>query len=51
MCREGIYPYEYMADREKFNETLLPEKEDLYNHLKIWKVLPKQIMGTQKDFV
>ena len=25
----GVYPYEYMDDWEKFNETLLPEKEDL----------------------
>ena len=26
-------PYEYMNDWEKFNETLLPEKEDFYGHL------------------
>ena len=28
-----IYPYEYMDDWEKFNETSLPEKENFYNHL------------------
>ena len=27
------YPYEYVDDWEKFNETSLPEKEDLYSHL------------------
>ena len=29
----GIYPYEYMDDCGKINETLLPEKEDFYKHL------------------
>ena len=27
MLRKVIYPYEYMDDWEKFNETSLPEKE------------------------
>ena len=31
--QKGVYPYEYMDDWEKFNETLLPEKEDFYSHL------------------
>ena len=30
---KGFYPYEYMADWEKLNETSLPEKEDFYSHL------------------
>ena len=30
--RKGIYPYEYMDNWEKFNEALLPEKEDFYSH-------------------
>ena len=33
MLREGRYPYEYMDEWEKFNETLLPEKESFYSHL------------------
>ena len=31
--RKGVYPYEYMDDWEKFNETSLPEKEDFCSHL------------------
>ena len=28
LLRKGVYPYEYMDDWEKFNETILPEKEE-----------------------
>ena len=35
MLREGVYSYEYMDDWEKFNETILPEKEELYSNLNI----------------
>ena len=27
-CIKRCYPYEYIDDWEKFNETTLPEKED-----------------------
>ena len=27
LLRKGFYPYEYMDNWEKFNETTLPEKE------------------------
>ena len=33
MLRKGIYPYEYIDDSEKFNETSLPEKDVFYSHL------------------
>ena len=33
LFRKGFYPYEYMDDSEKFNERMLPEKEDFYSHL------------------
>ena len=45
LLRKGVYPYEYMDDREKFNTKLLPEKEDFYSQLNILLVL---ITSTQK---
>ena len=30
---KGVYPYEYIDDWEKLNETSLPEKEDFYNQI------------------
>ena len=31
--QKGVYPCEYKDDWVKFNETLLPEKEDFYSRL------------------
>ena len=33
LLQKGVYPFEYMDDWEKFNETKLPEKEHFYSHL------------------
>ena len=33
LLRKGVYPYEYVHSWEKFNETSLPSKEDLYSNL------------------
>ena len=33
LLQKVVYPYVYMNDWEKFNLTLLPEKEDFYSHL------------------
>ena len=46
---KDVYPYEYIDDWEKFNETL-PEKEDFYSHLNM-DGITMQIMCTQKEFV
>ena len=35
LLRIVVYPYKYMDEWEKFNETSLPEKEDFYSHLNI----------------
>ena len=33
MLRKGVYPYEYMNNWERFNETSLPSKESFYSNL------------------
>ena len=33
LLQKFVYPNEYMNDWEKFNETLLPGKEDFYSHI------------------
>ena len=33
MLRKGVYHYEYMDSWEKFNETSLPSKKDVYSNL------------------
>ena len=33
MLRKGVWPYEYMDDWEKFDDTSLTETEDSYIHL------------------
>ena len=38
MLRKGVFPYEYMDDWEKFNETTLPEKEELYSNLNMEEI-------------
>ena len=32
LLRKGIYPYEYMDNWNKFNETSLPSKEEFYSN-------------------
>ena len=33
LLRKGVYPYEYMHNWERFNETSLPSKESFYSNL------------------
>ena len=35
LLRKGVYPYEYMDNWERFNETSLPSKEAFYSNLNI----------------
>ena len=39
LLRKGVYPYEYMDDWKKFNETSLPEKEEFYSNLKMEDII------------
>ena len=51
--RKGVHPYEYMDDREKFNETSLLEKENLYSHLNMEDIADADYAHTKrvcKDF-
>ena len=33
LFRKGLYPYEFMVDWEKFNETSLPDNKEFYSNL------------------
>ena len=33
VLQEGVYPYEYIDDCEKYSETPLPDKKDFCIHL------------------
>ena len=33
LLRRGVYPYQYIDDWKKFNETTLPEKEEFHSSL------------------
>ena len=35
LLRKGVYPYEYMDEWEKFDETKLPQKEEFYSNLNV----------------
>ena len=53
LLRKGVYPYEYMDDWEKFNETTLPEKEGFYSNLNMEDITDADYMYAKtvcKDF-
>ena len=53
MLRKDVYPYEYMDDWEKLDETLLFEKEDFYSHLNMKDITDADDAHTKrvcKDF-
>ena len=47
---KGVYRYEYMDDWEKYNETSLPEKDDIYSDVNMKDIL-MQITFKQEEFV
>ena len=53
LLRKGVYHYEYMNECEKFNETLLPEKEEFYSKLDVEDTTDADYMHAKrvcKDF-
>ena len=38
LLRKGVYPYEYMDDWERFDETSLPNKESFYSNLNMGNI-------------
>ena len=53
LLRKGVYPYEYMDESEKFNETTVPEKEEFRSNLNIEDITDADYMHAKtvrKDF-
>ena len=50
MLRKGVYPYEYMDDWEKFNETTLPEKEEFYINLNMEDITDADYIHAKRVF-
>ena len=44
LLRKGAYPYEYMDDWKKSNETTLPKKEKLYSNLNMEEIADTDYM-------
>ena len=63
MIRKGVYPYEYMDGREKFEEASLPPKDAFYSRLnmkgisgqdhehaqQVWNIMEKKTLGCFHD--
>ena len=47
---KGVYPYEYMREWEKCNETTLPEKEEFYSNLNMENITDADTC-MEKEFV
>ena len=51
LLRKGVYPYEYMDNWEKFNETSLPEKGDFCSHLNLEDITDADITHSDTLFL
>ena len=50
LLRKGVYPYEYMDSWERFDETLLPDKEAFYSSLNMEDITDVDRRHTKKVF-
>ena len=49
LLRKGVYPYAYMNDYKKVNETILHEKEEFYSNLITEDVTDTDYMHAKKS--
>ena len=50
LLRKGVYPYEYMDNWERFNETLLSNKEAFYSNLNMEDITDTDYTHANKVF-
>ena len=50
LLRKGVYPYEYMDNWERFDETLLPNKEAFYSNLNMEDIADTDYRHANKVF-
>ena len=48
LLRKGVYPYKYMDDWERFNETTLPPKKSFYSELNLEYINNEDYKHAQK---
>ena len=48
LLRKGVYPYEYMDDWNKFDENVLPSKEEFYSNLHMSNISDKDYEHAKK---
>ena len=49
LLRKGVYPCEYMDSWEKFDESALPLKKDLYSNLNLENISDDDYAHAQKS--
>ena len=50
LIRKGVYPYEYIDNWERFDETLLPNREAFYNNLNMEDITDTDYRHANKVF-
>ena len=48
LLRKDVYPYEFMVDWKRFNETTLPEKEEFYSNLNMEDITDADYMHANR---
>ena len=50
LIRKGVYPYEYIDNWERFDETLLPNREAFHNNLNMEDITDTDYRHANKVF-